>query len=422
MTTTTIGPDTTRADRQRVPLSVLDVVPISEGSDARAAIANTLDLAEHAEALGYRRYWLTEHHLNRGIAGSAGHTLLPAIGERTSRIRIGTAATLLGNYRLVQVAETFGVLDALYPGRVDLGLGRSGSIPAVTPEKVRELTEQLSAERERIATEPNRIVDGLVVPPKRRFPYFLAERFRLQERLFARHAGDTTEFGTTVDELRALFAGTSTDPEAGLYVAPPANGADVDIWVHGSSAGISAQVAGERGLPFGSNYHTAPSNTIESVEAYRAAFRPSERLSRPYVIVSADVLAADTEDAARRAALGYAHWVHSIRSPKGTGAIPFPSPEWASAHPLDPDALEGVRDRLDTRFVGDPDQVVDRLEALQRATGADELLLATEAYSPADRVRSAELVAEAWGAVAPEDASARRPSDTRETVSHRVGD
>lgn len=422
------------------PLSVLDLVPISEGQTSQQAIHNTLDLAVQAEAAGYRRFWLAEHHLNEGVAGSAGHTLLAAIGDRTSRIHLGTAATILGNYSLVQVAEAFGVLAALFPGRVDLGLGRSGSAPAVTPEDTagtngagtpdtgpasaptgtgadahsgesrdpageplpgfgyEDAAETASAEAAWSAeTGENRIVDGLVVPPRRPFRFHRSKRFGLHQRLFHRHAGDTSEFDEIVQQLLDFFAGTSEAEEVGRFVTPPANGADLRVWVHGSSPGISASVAGRRGLPFGSNYHTAPSNTLEAIATYREHFQPSALLAEPYLTVSADIVVADTEQRALEIAKGYGHWVASIRNPDGNGAIRYPSPEWVDAHPLNDEELARVKDRLDTRFVGTPEQVAERLRILQRATGADELLVTTITHDHADRVRSQRLLAEAWG-------------------------
>lgn len=388
---------TAQHDPSTTPLGVLDVIAISEGQTPGEAIADSLAVARHAEQAGYGRYWLTEHHLNEGIAGSAITTLLPVFAERTERIRIGTAATLLGNYHLVQVAEAFGALSALYPGRIDLGLGRSGSIPAVSPESAAAPLVPAPDDRANLdAPQGNRIVDGLVVPPKRDLFQGLRKRFALSQRLFRRTAGDTAGLEEAVAELRALFAGTSVDEDAGPYVAPPANGARPELWVHGSSAGISARVAGRLGLPFGSNYHVSPATTLEAVAEYRRHFRPSEGLREPYVIVAADALAADTESEARRLAEGYGHWVASIRAPEGRGAIPYPDPERAAAQPLSPAELERVRDRLDTRFTGAPEQVVEGLSTLRRVTGADELLVTTTAHAVADRVRSFELLAEAW--------------------------
>jgi luciferase family oxidoreductase group 1 len=347
------------------PLNALDVITIPEGGDAAGAITASTVAAGHAERAGYRRYLLTEHHLNAGIAGGPIPTLLPLFAERTERIRVGTAATLLGNYRLVQVAETFGALAALYPDRIDLGLGRSGAVPASTPE----------------------------------FPKHLTAKLQLQRRLFGRTDGDTTDLAALIAELRDFFAGTSVDAEAGPFVAPPATAATPQLWVHGTSAGISARVAGALGLPFGSNYHTSPRTTLDAIAEYRAAFRPSATLAAPYVMVSADVIVGDTDAAAQRAAKGYGNWVASIRAGRGQGAIPYPSTEWADAHPLDDDDFELVADRLATRIVGAPEPAAAALAELATKTGADELLIAVETHDASDRVAALELLAEAWRSV-----------------------
>lgn len=375
---------------EHAPLSVLDVVPIPTGSTPQDAVRATIDLAREAEAQGYARYWLTEHHLNPGIAGSSSATLLAALAVATHRIRLGTAATLLGNYHLVQVGETFGTLDAVAPGRIDLGLGRSGAIPAITPE--------LEAYFQQLVDAGDRNVDGLIVPAPARFRWTDRPRAQVQTELFDRHEGDTTDFDRIVGDLLDFFAGTSHDPRVGTFVAPPSNGAHPQVWVHGSSAGISASVAGNRGLPFGSNYHTNPTAVLEAIAEYRKNFRPSARLDRPYVAVSADVVVGGTEAEAERLSQGYAAWVHSIRSPTGSGAIHYPSPEEASRIVLDEAGRKLVHDRLATRFVGAPEQVVARLETLQRVTGADELLVTTITHDHAARVSSYRLLAEAWGA------------------------
>lgn len=174
----------------------------------------------------------------------------------------------------------------------------------------------------------------------------------------------------------------------------PGAGADVDVWILGSSAGESAEVAGARGLPFAANYHVSPASVVEAVTAYRRAFRPSWALAEPYVAVSADVVVGADDDSARRLAAGYAAWVRSIRS--GEGAIPFPAPDEAYARQWSDAERELVADRVDTQFVGAVETVIERLRALRRATGADELVITTITHDHADRVRSYELLARAW--------------------------
>lgn len=174
----------------------------------------------------------------------------------------------------------------------------------------------------------------------------------------------------------------------------PGEGADLQVWILGSSAGISAQVAGAGGLRFGANYHVSPATVLEAAEGYRAAFKPSAELDRPYVSVSADVVVAEDEARARELAAGYGLWVRSIRS--GEGAIPFPTPDEARAHRWSDADRELVADRTETQFVGSPGSVADQLEVLRDATGADELLITTITHDHADRVRSYELLAEEW--------------------------
>lgn len=406
------------APARRVPLAVLDLVPIAEGSNAGEALHRSIDLARRAEAFGYARYWLAEHHLNPGVAGAAPHTFLGILAASTARIRVGTAATILGNYEPLQVAEAFGTVAALWPGRVDLGLGRSGlppaktgapdaaapaetpiaAVPAVPP--LPAVPDAPEAVTEPAPPAPNEVIDGLVVPPQRPFRFDSA-RFALQARLLGRTVGDAARFADDVDALRDFFAGPvryadDTRPDGVTVQAQPATGNTVELWVHGSSAGESARLAGRLGLRFGANYHVAPSGVLAAVAEYLAHFRPSSELTAPHTIVSVDVVVAPTDAEAQRLAAGYAEWVLSIR--EGQGAVPYPRPENAT-----PDAelssieLEAVQDRLDTRFVGSPASVVAQLETLQRATGADELLVTTITHDHEARVASYRLLAEAWG-------------------------
>lgn len=371
-----------------VPLSVLDLSPIPAGQTASDALRNSIALAVSAEQLGYKRFWLAEHHLSPGVAGAAPHVLSALVAAATSTIRVGTAATILGNYRPVQVAENVGTVAALYPGRVDLGFGRSG-VPQTPAEPAAAPAAGPEAR--------NRDVDGLVIPPPR--PLFgkeFPERFLLQAKLLGRVPGDVDNFENDVQDVIAFFAGQYRAAEGDPVAIHPAQGHSPQFWIHGSSAGPSARLAGKLGLPYGANYHVAPSSVLESVAEYRAHFEPSESLARPHVAVSADVLVAPTEAEARVLGAGFEKWVHSIRS--GKGAIPYPSPEDAAALPqAGPVEADLVRDRLDTRFVGNPGQVAAGLRTLQRVTGADELLVTTITHSQAHRVRSQELLADTWG-------------------------
>ncbi|GAA4266100.1 LLM class flavin-dependent oxidoreductase [Frondihabitans peucedani] len=368
----------------RVPLSVLDLVPVSSGSDSREALRNSIDLAQRAEALGYSRYWLAEHHLNPGNAGSASLAFCAVLAGATRTIRLGTAATLLGQWAPLQIAEAAGLVATLYDGRMDLGLGRTLTPPPPPAPG--------SPAVERPTPPPASTVDGLLLPspvagdPRR-------GRFGLLAELVLRRPETAFEDGVTTI-LRQLD-GTFTDAEGDPVPVLPAVGSGAAVWVHGSSGGESARVAGRLGLPFGANYHTTPWSVLDAVAAYRAAFRPG-RIAEPRVIVSADVLVADTEAEAERIGRGFDRWVLSVRA--GNGTIEYPAPD--DAVPLTPAEQAQVQDRVATRFVGDPARVVERLETLQRVTGADEILLTTSTHAHADRVRSYELLAEAWGVTA----------------------
>ncbi|MFF2315922.1 LLM class flavin-dependent oxidoreductase [Arthrobacter sp. NPDC058097] len=385
-----------------VPLSVLDLSPVSAGQTATDALRNSIALAVSAEALGYSRYWLAEHHLSPGVAGSAPHVLSALIAAATSTIRVGTAATILGNYRPVQIAENIGTLSALYPGRVDLGFGRSGvpKAPAEGEAPGAGVPADASPGASgRLSGSPagNRVVDGLVVPaPRPLFGRKFPERFQVQADLLGRVPGDADNFESDVQDVIAFFAGEYRAAHGTEVTVHPAQGHAPGFWIHGSSAGPSARLAGKLGLPFGANYHVAPAAVLESVGEYRSHFKPSTTLAEPYVAVSADVVVAETESRAGTIAAGYADWVHSIRT--GHGAIPYPAPEDAARWPeLEPDDADLIQDRLDTRFVGDPRQVAEGLRTLQRVTGANELLVTTITHRQADRIRSQELLAQAWG-------------------------
>lgn len=372
------------SDAPPIPLSVLDLAPISSGSDAAAALRNSVALAQHCEELGYRRFWLAEHHFV-AVASSSTITLIGLIAAATERIRVGSAAVQIGHHTSTSVVEGFGTIDALYPGRLDLGLGRSGQ------RRSEALAAATRAPRRTPA--PERVVGGLLIPEP-----FPIEQLLSSPRLAALHTavqfpGTTPpDFADAVDEVLALLAGNFTADDVALS-AVPGEGAQVSVWIFGSSKGQSAQVAGANGLPFVANYHVSPSTVLEAVEAYRASFRPSKVLAQPYVVVSADVVVAADDDTARRLASTYGHWVYSIRS--GAGAAPYLDP--ASAPPLTDEQYALVADRVRTQFVGAPDTVVEGLSTLARVTGADELVVTSVTHDFADRKRSHELLARAWG-------------------------
>jgi alkanesulfonate monooxygenase SsuD/methylene tetrahydromethanopterin reductase-like flavin-dependent oxidoreductase (luciferase family) len=358
-------------------LSLLDLAPITSGSGAGDALRNTIDLARRAEEFGYRRHWLAEHHFTPGVASSAPAVLIALVAAATERIRVGSGAVQLGHQTPLSVVEQFGLIDALYPGRIDLGIGRSGQRRA-------ELAKSPAPEK-----RESRVVDGLLIPQSFDWSQ-LAKHPHLAHyaTLLQQPGAQTPDFADQIDDVLAFIKGTHDAH------AVPGEGADLEVWILGSSGGQSAQVAGERGLPFAANYHVSPSSVLEAVEGYREAFKPSDELAEPYVIVSADVVVADDEARARELAGPYGLWVRSIRT--GAGAIPFPTPEEARAHVWSEADRELVKDRVDTQFVGTPESVVERLRVLRKVTGADELLVTTITHDHIDRVRSYELLAQAW--------------------------
>ncbi len=379
------------------PLAVLDLVPVSSGSTAAQALRNSIDLARQAERLGYTRYWFAEHHLNPGVAGTSPAVVLALTAAATSRIRIGSGAVQLGHRTALSTVEEFGLIDALHPGRLDLGLGRSGgrppggSRPPVLAGPAQARGAPVSGGRAHGAATPN----GLHIPPP--FPVerlLRSPRIGLQRSLLMLPGAEPQNYTGQVGDILALLRGTYRSADGIEAHVVPGEQADVQVWILGSSGGESAQVAGANGLRFAANYHVSPATVLEAAEGYRAAFRPSAELGRPYVSVSADVVVARDEAAARRLAAGYGLWVRSIRT--GEGAIPFPTPDQAAAHSWTDEDRALVADRVDTQFAGSPRQVADQLERLRDATGADELIITTITHDHADRVRSYQLLAEEW--------------------------
>lgn len=401
MTSTTVAPAAPRtrtgapgtgpvARARRVPLSILDLATVSEGSTGQDALRASLDLAVAADALGYHRLWFAEHHLAPGVASAAPAVLAALAADRTSRLRVGSGAVLLSTTSPLVAAEQFGTVAALHPGRVDLGVGRAFTPPPAPPE---------GAVPPPAPPRPaGRVVDGLLVPsppPVDLGDSAFRERLLAQKRVLGASRAPAS-LRAELELLLGLRAGTYRDAEGTPYVSPPAQGGAFDVWVLASSPGESARVAGELGLPLAANFHVAPSATLETVAAYRAAFRPGVR-DAPYVLVSVDVLVAADDAQAQRLAEPFPAWVRSIRT-NGSGAVAYPRPgTTAPWHELDEDTRELVRDRVETRVVGGPRTVVDRLATLQRVTGADELLVTTVTHDKRDTVRSFELLAAAWG-------------------------
>jgi len=372
-----------------IPLAVLDLVPISTGSNAAEALRNSIDLAQQAERFGYTRYWFAEHHLNPGVVSTSPAVVLALTAAATSRIRIGSGAVQLGHRTALSTVEEFGLIDALHPGRLDLGLGRSPGRPTKPPPEPALVGPP--------AVVDGRAPNGLKIPPKFSFEKLLGSpRIALQKGLLQQRNAESQNYTEQVDDILALLRGTYRNAD-GVEAHPvPGEGADVQVWILGSSGGESAQVAGSNALRFAGNYHVSPGSVLEAVDGYRAAFEPSAELPEPYVSVSADVVVADDDATARRLAAGYGAWVRSIRTAEG--AIEFPTPEEAAAYVWTDDDRALVKDRVDTQFVGSPKTVVDGLQQLQEATGADELIITTITHDHADRVRSYELLAQEWQA------------------------
>jgi luciferase family oxidoreductase group 1 len=372
-----------------VPLSILDLAPISEGCDAATALRKTVDLAQHAEQWGYKRYWLAEHHFV-AVTSSQPAVLIGQIAAATERIRVGAAAVQLGQTTAIAVVESFGMLEAFYPGRIDLGVGRSG-------QRRREaLKDGESKPKPKLPTEW-RDVDGVIVPPPFDMSALMRNpRLRAKMSVLQQPEAVSPDFGDQVADILAMLDGTYRIAHQGGTVdahATPGEGAGLTPWVFGSSKGQSAQVAGARGLPFVASYHITPATALDAIDVYRAAFKPSAALAEPYVVVSADVVVADDTATARHLASSYGHWVYSIRA--GDGAIPYPNPD--TVEPLTDEQADLVKDRTATQFVGDADEVAAKLETLQRVTNADEVVITSVTHRHADRLRSHELLAKRWG-------------------------
>lgn len=373
---------------RRAPLSVLDLVPIPSGCSAADAVRNSVNLAGHAERLGYHRYWFAEHHLNPGVAGTAPAIMTALVAAATTSIRVGSAGVQMGHRTPLSVVEEFGLLDSAYPGRIDLGLGRTLAPPKKRPEGTAAPT------RPRARPEA-RMVGGVLIPS----PPSLG-RLRhspvasLQRALLRQPEAVTPEYADQVGEILALLAGSYRSQDGVDAHIVPGERADVQVWILGSSGGASAEVAGRHGLRFAANYHVSPATILDAVDGYRNAFGTGGELERPHVCVSVDAVVADTEERAHDLASSYALWVLTIRS--GQGAIRFPTPEEAAAHVWTDDDRKLVKDRVDTQLVGTPAQVAEQLAAVVDLLGANEVAVTTMTHDHADRVRSYELLADIW--------------------------
>ncbi len=330
-----------------VPLSVLDLAPVATGSTVGQALRGSIALAQQVERLGFSRFWVAEHHGMPGVASSSPPVLLAHIAAATHRIRVGSGGVMLPNHAPLVVAEQFGMLEALHPGRVDLGIGRAPGTDQRTAYALRRSAEALGADD---------------------FP----------------------------DQLTELLGYVTGDWPAEHPFAPitaiPGLGHQPALWLLGSSD-YSAKVAALLGLPFAFAHHFMPTNTIPALTAYRALFRPSDTLAEPYAMVATGVTCADTDEQA--GVLAEPGLLSFLKLRSGRPST-LPTPEEAAAYPYSDVERRFVDDRLSTQIVGSAATVGKGLQQLLDATGADELMVTTSTFDPADRARSFELVAELW--------------------------
>ena len=325
--------------------SVLDLAPITQGSDARQALNNARDLAQHAERWGYTRFWLAEHHNMPGIASAATAVALAHVGEGTSTIRIGAGGVMLPNHAPLVIAEQFGTLAALYPGRVDLGVGRAPGTDQITAQALRRTL-----------------------------------------------SGNVDSFPNDVAELMAYFGPAAPGQRVR---AIPGEGTNVPIWILGSSL-YGAQLAAAFGLPYAFASHFAPTALDEAIEIYRHRFKPSEQLDRPYVMVGTNVFAADTEAEAHRLMSSIQQAFLNLR--RGTPG-PLQPPVDGYEAQLTPMERAGLDQALSCSAVGTPEQVEAQLRAIIARTGADELMITAQIFDHGARLRSFEIAASAMKAI-----------------------
>jgi luciferase family oxidoreductase group 1 len=323
-----------------IPFSVLDLSPIAEGSDAAQALRNTLDLAQHAERWGYHRYWLAEHHNMPGIASAATAVVIGHVAGGTSTIRVGAGGIMLPNHAPLVIAEQFGTLASLYPGRIDLGLGRAPGSDQLTAQALRRTL-----------------------------------------------SGDVDGFPQDVVELMSYFRAA----EPGQRVrAVPGSGLDVPIWILGSSL-FGAQLAAALGLPFAFASHFAPDQMTEAVEIYRSRFRPSEQHAKPYVMLGLNIFAADTDGEARRLFTSLQQAFVNLRSGRA-GKLPPPVDDFEAR--LSPPQLAMLANALSCSVVGSPDTVQRGLAAFIAETGADEIMITAQIFDHAARLRCFAIAAD----------------------------
>ncbi|WP_338665826.1 LLM class flavin-dependent oxidoreductase [Pararoseomonas sp. SCSIO 73927] len=323
-----------------IPLSVLDLSPIPEGSDAGQALRNSAELARHAEALGYNRYWMAEHHNMPGIASAATAVSLAHVAQGTTRIRFGAGGIMLPNHAPLTVAEQFGTLAALYPGRVDLGLGRAPGTDQITAHALRRTLQ-----------------------------------------------GDVDSFPQDVMELMSYFR--PAQPGQRVQAVPGA-GLEMAFWILGSST-YGAQLAAALGLPYAFASHFAPAALHDAIAIYRERFRPSEYLEKPHVMIGANLHAAPTDEEARFLFSSHQQSFVNLRTGQ-PGKLPRPKEGFYES--LDPYAQRMLDNSLSCTIVGGPDAVRRGLHDLIERTGADELMLTGHIHDLEARKRSYAILAE----------------------------
>lgn len=325
----------------KIALSMLDLVAVREGGTVADALAIALRTAQHAESLGFTRYWVAEHHNMAGIASSATAVLVGHLAGGTQRIRVGSGGIMLPNHAPLVIAEAFGTLAELYPNRIDLGLGRA---PGTDPATMRALR------RDRMESE--------------------------------------NDFPRDVAELQHLLSPAS---EGQRLIAMPGAGTNVPIWLLGSSL-FSARLAAERGLPYAFASHFAPRLLLQALELYRSEFRPSAHLAKPYVVIGVPLIAAPTDDEAEFLASSTYQRVLGILTGDRKRLLP-PVEQFAAR--LSPQERAAIGDFLAAAVIGGPDKVRAGLTALAQATDADEFMLVCDIFDPSLRLRSLDLAAAA---------------------------
>lgn len=323
-----------------VKISTLDLVPVRHDKGPAESLRNSLDLAQHVEKLGYNRFWVAEHHNMDGIASSATAVLLGYLAGGTSTIRVGAGGIMLPNHAPLVIAEQFGTLASLYPGRIDLGLGRAPGSDQMTARALR---------RER--------------------------------------SGSADDFPEDVSELVAFLGPRTPDQRV---IAVPGSGTNVPIWLLGSSL-FSAQLAGQRGLPYAFASHFAPRYMHEAIRVYRNHFQPSAVLDKPYVMLGVPLVAADTDEQADYLATSVYQRILALM--RGQSLVQRPPVKTMDGLWL-PHEREAVGDFLGLAMVGSPQKIRAKLEVLVEQTQADELIFTCDLYENADRVHSYELLAQ----------------------------